>query len=109
MHYTMKTPCDSCPFRSDFNFPLHAARAVQIVQALTREGKTFACHKTTHGRAVVEQHCAGALIMLERECAPNQMMRIAGRLGMYDRAGLDMDAPVFTPRQMLAHYDAQEG
>jgi hypothetical protein len=42
-----------------------------------------------------EAHCAGALIMLERLGQPSQMMRIGERLGLYDRTGLDMEAPVF--------------
>lgn len=41
------------------------------------------------------QHCAGALIFLEKIEEPHQMMRICERLGMYDRTKLDMDAPVF--------------
>lgn len=39
-------------------------------------------------------HCAGALIFLEKRDAPHQMMRIAERLGMYDRTQLDMAADV---------------
>lgn len=42
-----------------------------------------------------EQHCAGAMIILERLERPNQMMRICERLGLYDRRKLKMDAPVF--------------
>ena len=42
-----------------------------------------------------EAHCAGALILLEKLNLPSQMMRIAERLGMYDRRKLDMLAPVF--------------
>ena len=38
--------------------------------------------------------CAGALIFCEKRHAPNQMMRIAERLGMYDHTKLDMKAPV---------------
>lgn len=42
-----------------------------------------------------EMHCAGALILLERANRASQMMRIAERLGMYDRTKLDMQAKVF--------------
>jgi len=42
-----------------------------------------------------EQHCAGAMIILEKLDRPNQWMRIGERLGMYDRRKLDMKAPVF--------------
>lgn len=41
-----------------------------------------------------EHHCAGFLILLEKE-GPNQMMRIAGRLGIYDASILDIDSPVY--------------
>lgn len=41
------------------------------------------------------QHCAGALILLEKMEQPNQMMRWMERIGAYDRTKLDMDAPVF--------------
>lgn len=65
---------------------------------------TFACHKTTkpseyddHEMVTTDksEHCAGVLILLEKIEQPNQMMRIAERLGMYDRTKLEMDSPVF--------------
>lgn len=37
----------------------------------------------------------GALILLEKMRRPSQMMRIAARLGIYDRSKLDMRAPVY--------------
>ena len=63
----------------------------------------FACHKTCDqdeetGDYVPNKdshHCVGALIFLEKQNAPHQMMRICERLGLYDRTKLDMDAPVF--------------
>lgn len=62
----------------------------------------FPCHKTTvydpEGdlREVEKsQHCAGALILMERTNTPSQMMRISERVGMYDRRKLDMKAPVY--------------
>lgn len=62
----------------------------------------FPCHKTTkfddNGEWVPsknEIHCAGALILLEKVDCPSQMMRIAERLGIYDRRNLKMDAPVY--------------
>ena len=65
---------------------------------------TFTCHETTVPDESDEgemkdgpnaQHCGGALIILEKLERPNQMMRIAERLGFYDRRKLDMHAPVF--------------
>lgn len=57
------------------------------------EDKTFTCHKTIS--APKQEHCAGALIMLEKINLPNQMMRISERLRLYNRKELKYDAPVF--------------
>ena len=102
MNYTMTTPCPHCPFRTDIPGYLSEERMQDIIDALL-SGKTFTCHKTTvpdeHDEGAMRdgpnaQHCAGALIFLEHLEAPNQMMRIAERLGFYDRTKLDMNAPV---------------
>lgn len=117
MNYTMRAPCSSCPFRWDVPGFLTAERAAEITEALLR-GFTFQCHKTItrneedyDGESVVhteqDQHCAGALIMLEHMELPNQLMRIAERLGMYDRTRLQMDAPVFTSdEEFMSHHHA---
>lgn len=98
--YAMTSPCDNCPFRSDVKPYIRAARVVEIRQSLERS--EFPCHKTVEYdgdgeslRSRDEIHCAGALILLEREGQPSQMMRISERLGMYDRSKLNMDAPVY--------------
>lgn len=99
--YGMTTPCPQCPFRCDIPAYLNKARVREIERSLDRG--TFPCHKTTThddetGEAVHssdEVHCAGALILMEKEGRASQMMRIAERLGMYDASKLDMDAPVF--------------
>lgn len=94
--YGLTTPCDNCPFRSDGNgIPLTTGRIREIEESLIRAG--FPCHKTTNGGTDLSNtmHCAGALILLERLDRPSQMMRIAERLGMYDRRKLNMDASVF--------------
>lgn len=106
MKYTLIRPCQHCPFRTDIHAFLTAARAAEISEAITEQQGTFACHETTvdvedeeglGDRAVTDdsQHCAGALILLEKLERPNQMMRIAERLGLYDRRKLDMNSPVF--------------
>lgn len=76
------------------------------------DGKTFACHKTTHlgewdedpetGEEVhrhsgQEQHCAGALILLQNEgmLLKGQWNQVASRLGWFDPDGLDLSAPAF--------------
>lgn len=101
MKFDLKKPCRDCPFRSDIAGYLTKARVHEIIESISRGQKTFSCHKTndTSGSETVEtrnsQHCAGAMIFLEKNGAPNQMMRIAERLGMYDHTKLHMDAPVF--------------
>ena len=50
------------------------------------------------------EHCAGALIFLEAQEQPNQMMRIAERLGLYDRRKLDMESPVFDDADAMADH-----
>jgi len=94
MKYTKKTPCIDCPFlqRAERAFTDH-----RLQQFASGE---FPCHKTAkaedEGFTATRQsvHCAGALIYLEKRNAPHQMMRIAERVGMYDRTQLDMEAPV---------------
>jgi hypothetical protein len=107
MKFDLKRPCPACPFRSDVTPYIRAARVKEIERGLVREQGTFACHKTVdyenededgeaeHCPSEGEQHCAGALILLERIGRPNQMMRIAERLGMYDAGALDIEAPVY--------------
>ncbi len=95
--YGLVTPCANCPFRSDIRPFITLARAQEI---LTQQGE-FLCHKTLDYRDEDDvdeknaQVCAGFLICLEHDQQPNQMMRIAERLGMYDARKLRMDAPVY--------------
>ena len=98
MNFNLRRPCKHCPFRSDRNGFLDAARAREIATL----DASFACHETIDhdddGDGVVlpdSSHCAGFLIMREKLNKPSQMMRIAERLGLYDRRKLDMDAPVY--------------
>jgi hypothetical protein len=114
MDYDLKRPCPNCPFRRDRHGFLN--RAPEIAQAL-RDGGEFACHQTT---VAVEgddgtcermdvtdsKMCAGALAVMERDNGPNQMMRIAERLGMYDHTRLDPGAPVFDSlAEFVAHHE----
>ena len=76
---------------------LRPGRVREIINCLIRD-HTFVCHETlteTGHETSKSQHCAGALILLERHDKPNQMMRISERLGGYNAAALDMAAPVF--------------
>jgi len=101
MKFDLTKPCVNCPFRSDKPGFLHPERVKEITDALFND-QTFQCHKTiNNGKS---QHCAGAMIFLEANEAPNQMMRIMGRLGAYDYTKLDMDSPVFTDADdMIEH------
>jgi len=102
MQLTMTSPCPKCPFRTDIAPYLRASRAAEIADGLTRLQGSFQCHATVDysGDEPREdtpnaQHCAGALIVLERMNRPNQLMRWMERIGAYDRRGLQMDAQVF--------------
>lgn len=108
MKFDLKRPCAQCPFRTDIKPYLRPERAEEIGEALLA-GQTFTCHKTVDYDLIEEddegcethylggdkdQHCAGAMIFLEAQERPNQLMRIAERFGGYDYTKLDMDAPV---------------
>lgn len=93
--YSLRTPCAKCPFRTDVDPYLRAGRAEEIARSL-HEGAEFPCHETTvtvetedGDTARVEgprsRFCAGAMATMEREGNPNQMLRIAERLGLYDQ------------------------
>ena len=109
MNFNLSKPCKNCPYRTDcLNGWLGKARAVEIFRSITKDDATFPCHKTTteggqSGKR--EEHCAGALILLEKLEEPNQMMRIAERLKFYDHFKLDMSAPVFdTGADFIEHH-----
>jgi hypothetical protein len=101
MNFNLKTPCKDCPFRSDREANkgwLGKERAESIINSITKEDATFQCHKTLGNKA---EHCAGATILLEKLEKPNQLMRIAERLGHYDLTKLDMNAPVMTAKEFI--------
>ncbi len=105
MKYTLTRPCSECPFLK--GSPLNKALTKTRLRGFA--SGEFVCHKTAklveveddeEGRDAEyvatpdSQHCAGALIALEKAGAPHQMMRISERLGKYDRTKLDMSADV---------------
>lgn len=104
--YGLVSPCKKCPFRTDVEPYLRTERAREIAETL-QEGSEFPCHETTVMQAdetgeetLVEgprsRFCAGAMATMEREGAPNQMLRVAERLGFYDPAKLmSRDQPVY--------------
>lgn len=115
MNLDMTQPCVNCPFRRDVRGYLTRARAHEIAAALLSDA-SFTCHKTIATEEDDEgecftvetpdsQHCAGALIFLEAQERPNQMMRWMERIGCYDRSKLNMAAPVFTTaHDFIAHH-----
>ncbi|MET4144300.1 hypothetical protein [Arthrobacter sp. UYCo732] len=100
--FALKRPCGNCPFRNDRQPFLSRDRAQDIADSLEADA-SFHCHQTLSyesedGSAeltATSKHCAGAMITMEREGKANQMMRIGGRMGLYNRDELDMDASVF--------------
>jgi hypothetical protein len=105
--FALTTPCNNCPFRTDVRPYLRRARIEMLERDLERG--TFNCHKTVKnlGAKGGEAACAGSLILLEKLDRHPNIMRIATRLGLYDRTKLDMDAPVYESFEAMA--DAQEG
>jgi len=97
MNFSLKKPCKNCPFLKEEHQPKNSGwlgreRAKGIYASMVIQDYSFPCHKTTTPdedemeSKVTEttQHCAGALILLDKENHANQMSRIAMRLGMYD-------------------------
>lgn len=111
MRFNLRRPCPHCPFRRGC-LPewLGRERAEEIAGSLLG-GRTFACHETTEvggAPAGREQHCAGAVLLLERLGRPSQLMRVAERLGSYVPTRLDHAADVFaSPGEFIEHHSAQ--
>lgn len=95
MNYDLKRPCKECPFvcGTGTNVTLEPGRLEDIKNKL-KSDSTFTCHKTLEMPKANQQHCAGALIYLEKIEQPNNMMRIMERLGGYDHTKLDMTADI---------------
>jgi hypothetical protein len=123
MHFDLKKPCKSCPFRTNsLKGWLGKSRAKEIADALYKKDQTFSCHKTVDynssdwddesGERIYfnregEQHCVGALIMMEKKGYANQMGRIAERLGIYNRNNLVMTSPVFDNQNQFINHHTQ--
>ncbi len=116
MKFDLTQPCSECPFRTDcLQGWLGKSRAAEIADSI-KNGSTFPCHKTTEfddegeSIGVGEQHCAGALILLDKS-VPNgtgssNILRIAMRLRIFDPDKLKIDAPVFaTFEEFVDHHD----
>ena len=101
--FRLKKACKRCPFRKNTNF-LSGERAKEISKVIYEKDGYFLCHKTLNHDSELEQsietpesqHCAGAMIVLEKMESPNQMMRISERLGDYKMDELIDDGIVDT-------------
>lgn len=115
--FDLKRPCVSCPFRKGMGSKFQLRRLKEI-----REATAFQCHSTVDYSAsdddddddVVSkkggaQQCAGLMALLHRENQPNQMMRIAERIGILDCAALDPEKEVYeTWRDALCAHEGRE-
>lgn len=125
MNFDLVRPCPQCPFRKDcLKGWLGETRAREIADSLLdgSPGVTFACHETTRfvdgdeGEEYAplgdEQHCVGAMILIDREEAPNQMLQIAERLGLRDADRIDpaADDLIFdSGEEFISHHDGERG
>jgi hypothetical protein len=97
--FDLKRPCMTCPFRkghgSRFRLPLTRLQEIGRADA-------FQCHKTvdydgeededgesTFAPGDRPQQCAGLMALLHYMDRPNQIMRVAERLGTLDPTTLD--------------------
>ena len=96
MTFDLTSPCSQCPFLEKMAHGFTIERLEEFASG------TFHCHRTGTNDDETGDfvslpdslHCAGALIFLEKQHRPNQMMRIGERLGLYDHRRLNMAAPV---------------
>lgn len=104
MKFTLTTPCDNCPFRSDITFHLRPGRAEEIVDSMLHQDQVFSCHKTTEFDEQAERvnlgneiHCAGILILLAKtdHLWDSYLIRLAALTGMFDPKNLHLTAPVY--------------
>lgn len=117
MKFTLKRPCNDCPFRREGGVRLYRARIREIVAGVTgNPGSSFPCHKTVQYDVEEDDeqgeldaatrdasHCAGALIFAHKQEAYPQLIRIMGRLGMYDPERLEEQDTIFDSlHEMLA-------
>lgn len=98
-YFSLKQPCENCPFRVSGAIQLQPGRLESIVEDLmSNDHQVFDCHKTVHcdkggewddstgeyNRSGNELHCAGASILLLKRSRPSVQMRISMAFGMLD-------------------------
>lgn len=97
-----RSPCSTCPFRSDIDFSLTAGKVQTVLSALQGDGD-FPCHNTTGATGKPPRQrkaCIGAAIFLEHVrtggMRANRAFRMReGWFEEFTREELDIDSPVF--------------
>lgn len=113
LHYDLRTPCRNCPFRRDV--PHHEgmpAKLTELFPGLPGGNVAFTCHRTdprsdwppARNYKGKLQHCAGFMILMEKEGEPSNGMLRAEKAGRLDRGKLDMKAPVHSMMSILKSY-----
>jgi hypothetical protein len=98
-----RSPCSTCPFRSDIRFHLSAEKVKSILAGLQGDSD-FPCHNTTTatGKSTGQARaCIGAAIFLEHVRPGGLRANLAFRLREsclqeFHRDELAIDSPVFT-------------
>jgi hypothetical protein len=106
MKYEMTSPCATCPFRRN-NVGFLTEKGAQRIADDLLNNRPFSCHHMDRTPDVVEpQHCAGALIVLEKMRRPHLAMILGASLGLYDRTKLEIGHPyVFhNMKQFIYHH-----
>jgi hypothetical protein len=113
MKFNLTRPCKDCPFRTDCPTGWLGRSAERIAAELTREDKTFACHKTTGVETpwlappADDSQCAGALLMLQQanKLHDNWRFRLAQQMKILDMSKLKTNIPVFeSPEAFVNHH-----
>lgn len=97
--FSLKKPCDNCPFRKEGAIDLRPSRLQGIIDSLLDDDQlAFHCHKTVHHasrggdwdddgnyvRSGKEAMCAGAMIYLQKVGRMSVQMRLGVFTGHYD-------------------------
>lgn len=105
-----KIPCKTCPFRTTKSGlrGLGTERAEEIAESLSR-GESFTCHSDLDKPAKRRNQCVGAMLILDKLKQPNQIMQVAGRLGMFNVTELRGRDAVFDNFDDWVSVQAEDG
>ena len=111
MHFDLRFPCMGCPFRTDIPVFLRLVRVQVLLTEILDEEKTFVCHKTADMPERMQQQCAGAILLIEKErpVYGHRLLQIAERFGLYDPSILNRTAPVYETREAMIERHRREG